>query len=290
MNILQSAFHKVVDWISAKDQDSNAVNQRAANRGSFTPVNGRDIEALRGKKSPVGETVDSEPSSTESYIREEKGFAKNVPQPTNTVDNMVQFPGTALPQAPSYEPVTFVECIVMLKSRKECKSVIEYMKDNASVFVNMEYIAENGERQRCVDVLSGAAYTLGCKMNKISPRGMYLISSPQVNVVLDGSMQTMDMQVEGNQFFSQISESFRRVKPSQMYAQTQYNSGFANQYQNFTQSSMSAEDNYHDRESANVQSAYPRMRSGTPTERFQSMNIQRPSVMNSYTEQWQQVE
>ena len=53
----------------------------------------------------------------------------------------------------------------------------------------MEFIASDSERQRCVDMLSGAAYTLGCALNKISPRGIYLISSPSVRVVLDPAMQ-----------------------------------------------------------------------------------------------------
>ena len=38
-------------------------------------------------------------------------------------------------------------------------------------------------------MLSGAAYTLGCALNKISPRGIYLISAPTVKVVLDPAMQ-----------------------------------------------------------------------------------------------------
>ena len=67
--------------------------------------------------------------------------------------------------------------------------MIEYIKTNASVFLNIEYIANDTERQRCVDMLSGAAYTLGCTINRISARGMYLISAPTVCVVMDSASQ-----------------------------------------------------------------------------------------------------
>ena len=101
--------------------------------------------------------------------------------------NMGQQPGYA--QGYAQQPMGNVEYIVLLRSRNECKDVIAYIKLNASVFLNMEFIASDNERQRCVDMLSGAAYTLGCALNKISPRGIYLISSPSVRVVLDPAMQ-----------------------------------------------------------------------------------------------------
>ena len=100
------------------------------------------------------------------------------------------------------------EYVVLLRSRNECKDVIAYIKANASVFLNMEFIASDNERQRCVDMLSGAAYTLGCALNKISPRGIYLISSPSVEVVLDPALQR----------FSQAQESRRTQESGSPYA------------------------------------------------------------------------
>ena len=111
------------------------------------------------------------------------GYAQQGYGPVN--GNVVMSPG--MQQAP--EAYTHVEYVVLLRSRNECKDVIGYIKTNASVFLNMEFIASDSERQRCVDMLSGAAYTLGCALNKISPRGIYLISAPTVKVVLDPAMQ-----------------------------------------------------------------------------------------------------
>ena len=101
--------------------------------------------------------------------------------------NILPFPGMI--RGPEGNLYAHVEYIVLLRSRNECTRIIEYIKANASVFLNMEFIANDSERQRCVDMLSGAAYTMGCKLNKISQRGIYLISSPNVRVMLDPAMQ-----------------------------------------------------------------------------------------------------
>lgn len=101
--------------------------------------------------------------------------------------NIVPFPGMI--RGPEGNLYAHVEYVLMLHSREECPRVIEYIKANASVFLTMEFIADENERQRCMDMLSGAAYTLGCRLNKISRRGIYLISSPSVYVVMDPAVQ-----------------------------------------------------------------------------------------------------
>lgn len=127
------------------------------------------------------------------------------PQPTAPQpNNVVNFPGVR--QTPEGNAFNHIEYLVLLRSRNECTKVIEYIKTNASVFLNMEFIANDGERQRCVDMLSGAAYTLGCKLNRISNRGMYLISSPSVYVVMDESMQGFSLAPESQGFVRQNYE------------------------------------------------------------------------------------
>lgn len=101
--------------------------------------------------------------------------------------NVVPFPG--MQRAADGSVYAHVEYIVLLRSRNECKDVIAYIKTNASVFLNMEFIASDSERQRCVDMLSGAAYTLGCNLSKLSASGIYLISAACVKVVHDSSAQ-----------------------------------------------------------------------------------------------------
>lgn len=131
--------------------------------------------------------------------------------------NVVQFPGMQHTQDGSV--FAHVEYVVLLRSRQECKDVIAYIKSNASVFLNMEYIASDSERQRCVDMLSGAAYTLGCALNKISPRGIYLISSPSVRVVMDPAMQKFTAAPEAQGYTQQQSHQRYEAEPQQAYQQ-----------------------------------------------------------------------
>ena len=108
-------------------------------------------------------------------------------QPQAAPSNVVSFPGgQSTPENGAY---THVEYIVLLRSYNECKKIIEYIRSNASVFLNMEFIANDSERQRCVDMLSGAAYTLRCNLKRISPRGIYLISAPSVYLVTDPAIE-----------------------------------------------------------------------------------------------------
>ncbi len=116
-----------------------------------------------------------------------QGQAAPQTAPQQQANNVLPFPG--LIRGPEGNLYAHVEYVVLLRNRNECTKVIEYIKSNASVFLNMEFIANDSERQRCVDMLSGAAYTLGCRLNKISQRGIYLISSPSVYVVVDPAMQ-----------------------------------------------------------------------------------------------------
>ena len=118
--------------------------------------------------------------------------------------NVVPFPG--MQRGPDGAVYSHVEYVVLLRSRLECKDVIAHLKANASVFLNMVFIANDSERQRCVDMLSGAAYTLGCKLNKISPRGIYLISAPSVCVVLDQAIQKAASAPESQSFVRQRYE------------------------------------------------------------------------------------
>lgn len=124
---------------------------------------------------------------------------------TQPVNNVVPFPG--MQRGPDGSVYSHVEYVVLLRNRNECKDVIAYIKSNASVFLNMEFIASDSERQRCVDMLSGAAYTLGCSLNKISPRGIYLISAPTVRVVLDPAMQKFAAAPESQGFVRQRYEN-----------------------------------------------------------------------------------
>ena len=163
-----------VPYRSQKDLQAEAENQRQQLEDQARRQQGAG--QARGAAQPFARTA-AQPGQP----------VYQQPQAAQQPGNVLQFPGMI--RGPEGNLYAHVEYVVLLRSRNECTKVIEYIKANASVFLNMEFIANDSERQRCVDMLSGAAYTLGCHLNKISQRGIYLISSPSVCVVIDPAMQ-----------------------------------------------------------------------------------------------------
>jgi len=166
--------------------------------------------------------------------------------------NVVTFPG--MQSTPDGLVYAHVEYIVQLCNRHECRKVIDYIRTNASVFLNMEMIADGSERQRCVDMLSGAAYALGCALNKISPRGVYLISSPSVRVMMDNATQKLAATPE--------VRGFARQAYVHENAQQQY----------------TAQQPYAAEEEPEEPIQNGGFSSGSPTQRFQSQGAQGMSV------------
>lgn len=193
-----------VPYRSKRDQEAEAYReqQRAAQQtppmAQQQPMQAQ--QPMMGQQPPMGQQP-QQPMGQQP-----------VQQPYGASGNVVPFPG--MRQGPDGMVYAHVEYIVLLRNRNECKNVIGYIKTNASVFLNMEFIASDSERQRCVDMLSGAAYTLGCALNKISPRGIYLISAPSVKVVVDPGIQ-----------------KFASAPESQGYARQRYDNPFGSQSQ-----------------------------------------------------------
>ena len=169
--------------------------------------------------------------------------------------NVLTFPG--MQTTPDGMVYAHVEYIVQLCSRNECRKVIDYIRTNASVFLNMETIADASERQRCVDMLSGAAYALGCSLNKISPRGVYLISSPSVRVMMDNATQKL---ASGQEVRGMVRQSYVQDGAT---AQPQYAAQ--------PQQSPVAEEAEETIQNGGFSS-------GSPTQRFQSQGAQGMSV------------
>ncbi len=132
--------------------------------------------------------------------------------------NVVTFPG--MQSTPDGMVYAHVEYIVQMTSRNQCRNVIDCIRSNASVFLNMEMITNINERQRCVDMLSGAAYALGCALNKISPQGVYLISASSVRVMMDAATQKLAATPDVRSFARQSYDQ----EPSRYAAQSQQNS------------------------------------------------------------------
>lgn len=148
----------------------------------------------------------------QQQMQPQQGYQQNP-----AASNVVPFPG--MRQGADGMVYGHVEYILFLHGCGQCRRVIDFIKTNASVFLNMEFIANEAERQRCVDFLSGAVYALGCTLNKISTRGIYLISAPSVKVILDATAQKMGKAPETRGFVQQRYDQPARQPAQQMQPQ-----------------------------------------------------------------------
>ena len=111
------------------------------------------------------------------------------PAPQQAPDNISFMPGNYVDGSRAY---VHVERITQLVSFQACYRIIEFMKNGESVIVNTESIPNEAEVIRCIDMLSGAAYTLGCSITKITNiKRAYLISPPTVQVLADVFIKRM---------------------------------------------------------------------------------------------------
>ncbi len=208
-----------VPYRSKRDLEMEAYQQQQAayEQQKQAAAQAAAQQRAQAQKQPMQQAASAQQVAPAQQGMAPNGYAQGY-GPVN--GNVVMFPG--MQQNPEGMAYTHVEYVVLLRSRNECKDVIGYIKTNASVFLNMEFIASDSERQRCVDMLSGAAYTLGCALNKISPRGIYLISAPTVKVVLDPAMQKA---AAGYQQQAQRSSGSYQ-QPAQNYQQAQQSASY----------------------------------------------------------------
>ena len=82
------------------------------------------------------------------------------------------------------------ERVIQMVNVEAAFRVIDFMRNNESIIVNVEGIANETETQRCLDLLVGAAFTMGCSMTKITQfKHAYLFAPKSVLVLADDSVK-----------------------------------------------------------------------------------------------------
>ena len=82
------------------------------------------------------------------------------------------------------------ERVIQMMNVEATFRVIDFMRNNESIIVNVEGIANETETQRCLDLLVGAAFTMGCSMTKITQfKHAYLFAPRSVLVLADDSVK-----------------------------------------------------------------------------------------------------
>lgn len=96
--------------------------------------------------------------------------------------NVFFMPG-AFPGQPTQPLPQQVERILNMNGLKSCYEAIDCMKNGETLIVLMEMIESEGEVVRCQDMLTGAAFTLGCTVRMLRGSRLILIAPPQVRIL-----------------------------------------------------------------------------------------------------------
>lgn len=98
-------------------------------------------------------------------------------------DNVVDENGTAY---------SMVVHLAQPTSMPKCYRLIEFMRSNQTVLVNLEQIRDEKERSRCLDLLYGAAYAMDWKYTKVAEQCIYLITPRGVGIIPYNGMNQLN--------------------------------------------------------------------------------------------------
>ena len=72
--------------------------------------------------------------------------------------------------------------IAQITGVPDCYLLMQSMRNNESVIVNLDLVPDTAEIDRCLDLLFGACYALQCQFNHVSTRNIYLLTPGTVQV------------------------------------------------------------------------------------------------------------
>ena len=109
------------------------------------------------------------------------------PQQSAPADNIVPFPNLFV--GDDGRTYAHVERVAQVLSPAACFRVMEFMRNGESVIINSESIGNEAEVQRCLDMISGAAFTLGCSMTRLTQGNRaWLVAPGSVLVMQDAAV------------------------------------------------------------------------------------------------------
>lgn len=140
-----------------------------------------------GYQPPMNGAQPQQPAGFTGRMRAQQPQQPQQPQQSQQPDNISYMPGNFI--GPDGRGYRHVERIAQLVSVSACFRIIEFMRNRESVIVNTESIASEADVQRCLDMLAGAAFTLGCSLTKITQvKRAYLIAPETVLVMQDTAL------------------------------------------------------------------------------------------------------
>jgi FtsZ-interacting cell division protein YlmF len=137
----------------------------------------------------------------------QQGFQASVREaaPQEPQGNLRYFPGSYV--ADDGTAFRMVERLAQPVSAASCYRLIEFMRNGESIIVNTELIHDEYEITRCLDLLYGAAFTMGYTFTRISSRSIYLISPANVMVMPYESLRQLNEQDAAQRWPGSTKES-----------------------------------------------------------------------------------
>ena len=162
-------------WTGYQQPVNNAQQANSAANTGWTgyqqPVNNAQQESDQHRARRMGKRQQ----------RENQPQQSNITYMNNGGTNFVDESGSAY---------IHTERVIQMVNVEAAFRVIDFMRNNESIIVNVEGIANETETQRCLDLLVGAAFTMGCSMTKITQfKHAYLFAPKSVLVLADDSVK-----------------------------------------------------------------------------------------------------
>lgn len=101
------------------------------------------------------------------------------PQPP-VPDNISYMPG-AIVGKDGREYLHIVR-VAQISGVPDCYVLMQSMRNNETVVVNLDMVPDPAEIDRCLDLLFGASYALQCQFHRVSSRNIYLLTPATVQV------------------------------------------------------------------------------------------------------------
>lgn len=144
---------------------------------------------------PAVDSYQQQPYQQQQPYHQSVPYQQPVRQETqmqNAPSNVSYFPNATFTNNAG-ENFVHIERVAQMLSREDVHTVVSFMMNKESVIISCESIASAQEVQRCIDLISGAAYALGCQITQLSLTAkVFLVSPNSVCVMLDESSQRMN--------------------------------------------------------------------------------------------------
>lgn len=102
------------------------------------------------------------------------------PQQQPVPDNILYMPGGVVGR--DGKEYLHTVRIAQITGVPDCYALMQSMRNNETVIVNLDMMPDNSEIDRCLDLLFGASYALQCQFNLVSSRNIYLLTPAAIQV------------------------------------------------------------------------------------------------------------